>query len=92
MRRHHFIDNFGEEAPFHLLFERGEAILLGKLGKRLVEFSFYLYPKLCWRLAGVPFYGPCFTWRAGHLDQVVLLVWPKAAISGTRIKKLIIGC
>ena len=27
-------------------------------------------------LAGASFYGPCSTWRAGHLDQVILLVWP----------------
>ena len=41
VRRHHFIGNFGEEAPFYWLFERGGAILLGKFGRRLVEF-FYL--------------------------------------------------
>ena len=29
-------------------------------------------------LAGVSFYGPCSTWRAGHLDQAILLVWPHA--------------
>ena len=29
------------------------------------------------RLARVSFYGPCSTWRVGHLDQVILLVWPK---------------
>ena len=75
MRRHNFIGHFGEEAPLYSLFERGEVILLGKFGRRLVDF-FYLCPKLCWRLAGVSFYGPCSTWRAGHLDQVILLVWP----------------
>ena len=32
--------------------------------------------KLCWRLAGVSFYGPCSTQRTGRLDQIVLLVWP----------------
>ena len=74
MRRHKFIGHFGEEALFYWLFERG-AILLGKFGRRLMEF--YLCPKLCWRLAGVSFYGPCSTWRDGHLDQVILLVWPK---------------
>ena len=50
--------------------------LLGKFGRRLVEFS-SLSPKLCCRLAGVLFYGPCFTWRASNLEQVILLVWPK---------------
>ena len=40
---------------------------------------FYICPKLCW-LAGVSFYGPCSTWRAGHLDQVILLVWPYCSI------------
>ena len=54
MRRQHFIGNFGEEAPFYWLFQRGGAILLGKFGRRLVEF-FDLCPKLCWRLAGVSF-------------------------------------
>ena len=49
---------------------------MGKFGRRLLEFI-YLCPKLCWRLAGVSFYGPCSTWRAGYLDQVILLVWPK---------------
>ena len=49
-------------------------MLLGKFGRRLSEF-FYLCPKLCWRLAEVSFYGLFFSWRAGHLDQVRLLVW-----------------
>ena len=75
MRRHHFIGNFEEEAPFYLLFERGGSILLAKFGRRLVEF-FYLCPKLCWRLTGVSFYGP---YRAGHHNQVILLVWPKCS-------------
>ena len=38
---------------------------------------FYLFSKLCWRSTGVSLYGPCPTWRAGHLDQAILLVWPK---------------
>ena len=42
-----------------------------------MEF-FDLCPKLCCRLAGVSFYGPCSTWRVDHLDQVILLVWPSA--------------
>ena len=50
MRRH----QFGEEAPFYCLFERGGTILLGKFGRRLVE-CFYLCPKPCWRLARVSF-------------------------------------
>ena len=41
---------------------------------------FYLCPKLCWRLAGVSFYGPCSAWRAGRRDQVILLVWSKVLI------------
>ena len=40
-----------------------------------MEF-FYLCPKLWWRLAGVSFYGPSTTRRAGRQDQVILLVWP----------------
>ena len=79
MRMHHFISNLGEEAPFYWQLWRGGAILLGKLGRRLVEF-FYLCPKLCWRLAGVSFYGPRSTWRAGHLDHIILLVLPKFGI------------
>ena len=75
-RRPHFIGFLREEAPFYWLFERGGTILLSKSGRRLVDF-FYLCPKLCWRLAGVSFYVPSSTWRAGRLDQVILLVWPK---------------
>ena len=75
MRRHHFIGEFREEAPFYKLFQGGGTNSLGKFGRRLVEF-FYLCPKLYSRLAGVSFCGPCFTWRANHLDQDILLVWP----------------
>ena len=75
MRRHHFICNFGQEAPFYWLFEGGGTILLSSSGRRLVDF-FYSCPKLCWRLAGVSFYVPSSTWRANRLDQVILLVWP----------------
>ena len=60
-KKHHFIGNFGVEAPVYWLFERGGTILLDKAERRL---------------AGVSFNGPCSTWRAGHLDQVILLVWP----------------
>ena len=42
VRRHHFIGNFGEEAPFYWLFERGGAILLGRFGRRLVDFFIYV--------------------------------------------------
>ena len=70
--------NFGEEVPFYRPFQGGGTILLGKFGRRMVEF-FYLCPKLCWRLAGVSFYVTCSTWRAGHLDQVILLVWPNVS-------------
>ena len=41
-RRHHFIGNFGEEAPFYWLFERGGTILLGKLGRKLMEFLLFM--------------------------------------------------
>ena len=39
---------------------------------------FGLCPKLCWRVAGVSFYGTYSTWpwKVGHLDQVIILVWP----------------
>ena len=68
-RRHHFIGYLEEEAPFYWRFERGGTVLLSRFGWRLVNF-FYLCPKLCWRLAGVLFYGPSSTCRAGRLDQV----------------------
>ena len=74
-RRYHLFGIFGEKALFYWPFEIGDTILLRKHGRRLVEF-FYICPKLCWMLAGVSFYGPCSTWRACHLDQVILLVWP----------------
>ena len=70
------MSNLGEEAPFYCFFQGVGTILLGKFGWRLVEF-FYLCPKLCWRLAGVSYYGTCSTWRAGCQDQVIVLVWPK---------------
>ena len=65
-RGHHFIGNFGEEARFYWLFQGGGTILLGKFWRRLVEVFIYLCPKLCWRLSGVSFYGPCSMWRSGH--------------------------
>ena len=36
-----FISNLGEEAPFYWLFQVGGTILLGKFGRRMMEF-FYL--------------------------------------------------
>ena len=63
-RRLHFIGYLREEEPFYWVNLRGS------------WRSFYLYPKLGWRLAGVSFFGPYSTWRAGHLDQVILLVLP----------------
>ena len=58
-RRPHFTGYFGGEAPFYWV----------NLGGGWWSFL-YLCPKLCWRLAGVPFYGPCTNWRAGDQDQV----------------------
>ena len=65
-RRPHFIGYLREEGPFYWV----------NLGGGWWIF-FYLCQKLCWRLAGVSFYVPSSTWRAGRLDQVILLVWPK---------------
>ena len=72
--RHNFIDNLGveapcigslgEESPFHWLFERVGTI------------SFIYCPEPWRLLAGVWFYDPCSTRRAGRLDQVISLVWP----------------
>ena len=68
-RRPHFIGYFREEAPFYWV----------NLGGGFLNF-FCLCQKPSWRLAGVSFYGPFSTWRAGHLDQVILLVWPKIKV------------
>ena len=40
--RHYFIGNFGEEAQFYGLFEKGSTILLSKFGRRLVDFFIYI--------------------------------------------------
>ena len=65
----------GKEAPFYRLFERGGTILLGKLGRRLVEISLFMSITML-EVDWISFYGP---WRAGHLNQVILLVWPKCS-------------
>ena len=71
-RRPHLIGNFGQEDPFYWQIRKRRH---HSIGKRLAEFS-YLCPKLCLPLVGVSFYGPCSTWRAGRLEQVILLAWP----------------
>ena len=63
-RRHHFLGNLGEEAPFYWVNWGGG-----------LEVFFYVL-KLCWRLVVVSFYSPCSTWRVYHFNQAVLLVWP----------------
>ena len=62
-RRTQFIGYLREDVhvPFYWVNLRGD----------LVEF-FYLCSKLCWRVAGVSFYDQYFSWRAGHLDKVIL--------------------
>ena len=42
MRRHHFSGNSGEEASLYWLFDKGGTILLGKFGRRLVEFFLFM--------------------------------------------------
>ena len=66
-RRHHSIAHLGEEASFYLQLGSGEPI--NYLNKK-EHFLYTFCPKLGWLLAGVPFYFPCSTWWAGHLDQV----------------------
>ena len=69
---------FNGEASFHWQFGRWGTVLFGRFGRVLVGF-FIIYiqtPKLCSKLAWVSLYGPCYTWRADHLNQVILLVWP----------------
>ena len=62
---HRFIGTLGDLDPFYELFERGGTTLF-----------IYFVGKLCWLLAEVSFYGKSSTRRPGHLDQVILLVWP----------------
>ena len=60
VRRPHFIDYLREEAPFYRV----------NLGRGWL-MSFYLSPKLCWRLAGISFYSPC---SSRHQLYCLLLV------------------
>ena len=55
-------------------------MLLAISGRRrqLRSELFYLCPKLYWSLAEFSVQGRCSTWRAGHLDEVILFLWPKA--------------
>ena len=61
-RRHHFIGNLREKAPFWK--EVGGLFLL--MSKTII----------CRRMAEVSCYGSWSTSRAGHLDQFIFLVWP----------------
>ena len=71
--------------PFYGQFGRGGPILLA-IRERRCQFieqiweevcgAFYSCPKLCWLLGEVSFYCQSSIWRAGSLDQVILLVWP----------------
>ena len=61
-RRHHFIGYLREEAYF---WEEVDGL-----------FLFMSKTIICWRLAGVSCSGSCSTSRAGHLDQLIFLVWP----------------
>ena len=60
-----FIGSLGNEAFYLANFDEVGGVFLD------------LYLKPSWLLAGVSFYGPCSTWRAGCLDQVILLVRPE---------------
>ena len=78
MRKHHFIGN-SREAPFYWKFWRG-----GRFTGYFQRWGTIYWENFggCWRLAWVSFYGPCSTWRTGHLDQVTLLVWPNLWVIG----------
>ena len=54
----------------HTLFAPGGTILLGKFGRRWVEF-FHLCPNLRWKLAGVSFYGSYFTCRSSRSSYFI---------------------
>ena len=74
-RRHHFTGNFGEEALFYWLFERGGTILLGKFGRRLVKFFIFV---LNYAGGWSQFHFMVHALPGGlvNLDQVILMVWP----------------
>ena len=59
---------FLEEVPFSCQFGGGGGPI----------FIDNVRPKPCWRLAGVSLYSPNSIWRAGRLDQIILLVWPNS--------------
>ena len=61
---------------------------MGKFRRRLLKVFFYLCPKLCWRLVGVSFYGPCSTWRAGHLDPSYFIGVALYNVSGDQINEI----
>ena len=65
-RRHHFKSNLlviSERRP-HFIINLREEITFHWVDLGGVWWKFYLYPK------PKASYGPCSTWRAGHLDQV----------------------
>ena len=61
-----FVSNFGEEGPFYCAFER----------KRRYHLFVYFVLNYagCWLENHL---RSMFYWRAGHLDHVILLVWPR---------------
>ena len=72
MRKHHFIDNSGEERSPHFIGYLSEkALFMGWIWKKV----FYLCSKLCWRLADTALlYGVmCYTCRLSSVTLCYLL-------------------
>ena len=65
-----FYTIFIVEAPFYKLTQKGGTILVGRFGRRLVEF-FHFCPKLCRLLTGVSVYGP-WSSRSSYFIGVAL--------------------
>ena len=65
-RRVLFIGNLSEEVPCYWQFKRGGTILLGKFGRRFIEFFFDVH-----NVAGA------VVWSFVLMVRVILLVWPK---------------
>ena len=63
-----FYDGDGDEDPSFWLFGRGGTIIF------IYIFFLQNHAGCCLEFHFI--YGPCSTWRAGQLDQVILLVRP----------------
>ena len=90
MRRYHFIGTLEEELPFLLVILERMPHFIGYLREEVPFYRvnweggwwiFLFMSKTMLRLAGLSFYYPSSTSRAGRLEQVNSLVWPKVLFS-----------